>query len=268
MKPSESCNLARIPVTEVAALLRLMGQHLVKDLLVAGPAHSAPDLFELVSAEPTESAVLALAEALSADSLSSMHTMVTCPPIQDRKVEKAHNSSFRKLVADLLNEDLRIEEFDRQQRQLLLDILGISDYLLLPNLLLPLAGVIAWMDLQFQYQMAYEVRKFLLPQVLFYPDDIAEPAFVPGTFWALIAQANIASGNRRRSVHVPQAWLSKALRSLHQVSLQLACHADWSGGWDRWLVTRSFNTWRTNADAHCRKLQEVIPEAPKMEELL
>jgi hypothetical protein len=246
-----------------------MGQHLVKDLLAAGPAHSAPDLFELVSVEPIESAVLALTEALSADSLSSLHTMVTGPPIREGKSKKAHNSSFRKLVADLLNEDLRIEEFNRQQRQLLLDKLGISDYLLLPNLLLPLAGVIAWMDLEFQYQIAYEVRKFLLPRVLFYPDDAAQPAFVPGTFWALIAQANIAiaSGNRR-SVNWPQVWLSKALRSLHQVSLQLACHADWSGGWDRWLVTRSFNSWRTNADARCRKLQEVIPEAPKVEELL
>lgn len=260
-------DFTRMTVLESAGLLKFVGQRLMEDLLdsAGGVSHDAPDLAGLVSAAPS---IQDLVDLLAADPCSAPggETIARFPGASPAVEVDAE--PFQEFVASLLADDINSEQFDRLQRRELVRQLGTYGYPLLPDMLWPLAGIIAWLDLDFQYKAAYIVRRFLLSRVLLHPDDATEPIFLPETFWALIAQADLGSLPAPSPEGVPAAWLDDTVRSLRVTALNLALRADWSAGWDRWLVVQSFDIWHTSSDQNRRQLKSILPEAAEATELL
>lgn len=260
-------DFTRMPVLEAAELLKFVGRRLVEDLLdLAGESsRDAPDLVGLVSAAPL---IPDLVDLLAVDPCSALGGATTARPLEASRAPEVDAEGFRELVASMLADNMHSEQFDRLQRQELVSQMDTYGYLLLPKMLWPLAGVIAWLDLDFQYEIAYVVRRFLLSRVLFHPDDATEPIFLPGTFWALIAQVDLGSLSAHSLEGVPQAWLDDTVRSLRTTALQLALRADWEGDWDRWLVAQSFEIWHTISDKNRLKLKTALPETAEARDLL
>ena len=261
-----SMDFALIPLAETIKLLRSIGSQLVVDLLVREGVSKrrAPDLIDLIMSAPSFET---LQSRLYADPRSSLSVGVFDRFPTSTIGQSPSSRDFPVLVGKLINSEFQIDQYNLMVRQQVLTRLGVSRYHFVPDMFWHLAGVLAWMDLNLQYDTAYAARKFLLSRTLFLPNDSTEPTFSPRVFWALIAQTNGGSQQIQTRPANVSIWLNDAARSLSGVAVRMALLPGQVGVWDRWLAAQSFDVWLSGSEENSRELQKILPKVQKLSEL-